>query len=489
MTFVLWAMLLTRDHRGEALRIGNAVTSFSRLSGVTIDVCALKEGLDFKNETFRQLTKALGPGILRIGGTDQKSYTYDMESTTQEKCECKKSCVLSRNYFESLLDFCDATDCKLVFGLASEGSYAVSNASALMDVAGDRIFAYTFGNEQDTDVKDQKKKLKELQKAYPSAKFAAPDTPIGPIHDFTTPDLTADEKVQKNLKYLTDYTKENAEYLTAITWHTYDFRADAVNATEHGSLAFPPSDKNFTRWFDPAYLALFDQAYAAVDAATAMSDLPLWLSEFDSVCHQGVHNLTDAYANSLWLAHRFGAASKMPRLEYAGRQTLIGYEYALLNATTLRPYPDFYTTLLARRLLNSSNLTVLDVASDNPTLPTFGFCRSSDLVLLFVSLNETTALDVDLSLPRTDFLMTPHYPPDDCPRCALTSSDIDLNGHTLTVDDVLDDSDILRYGHDAVEDTLHLAPLTFAFSVIPASDHCRQQGSLSSSKHPSQQQQ
>jgi hypothetical protein len=51
-----------------------------RLTSVDIDACALKLGLDLTDERLLRLTRALAPGILRVGGTDQNNLQYDMLS-------------------------------------------------------------------------------------------------------------------------------------------------------------------------------------------------------------------------------------------------------------------------------------------------------------------------------------------------------------------------------------------------------------------------
>ena len=51
------------------------------LTSVTIDTCALKQQLDFGDPLLRALTAHLAPAVLRIGGTDQNSFSYDVSDT------------------------------------------------------------------------------------------------------------------------------------------------------------------------------------------------------------------------------------------------------------------------------------------------------------------------------------------------------------------------------------------------------------------------
>ena len=46
------------------------------LTAVAVDTCALKQGLDFSDPTLIKYVKKLGPGVLRIGGTDQRAAAH-----------------------------------------------------------------------------------------------------------------------------------------------------------------------------------------------------------------------------------------------------------------------------------------------------------------------------------------------------------------------------------------------------------------------------
>jgi len=50
----------------------------------------------------------------------------------------------------------------------------------------------------------------------------------------------------------------------------------------------------------------------------------------DSICHQGVFNVTNAFANTLWLVDRFGVMANRGTPLMA-RQSLIGFNYSLLG--------------------------------------------------------------------------------------------------------------------------------------------------------------
>eukprot|EP01052_Picozoa_sp_SAG31_P010485 SAG31_NODE_575_length_13961_cov_41.577550_7_plen_200_part_00 len=91
-----------------------AVTNVDSLTSVTIDVCLLKQRFDFTNIALLHLTAHLGGGgaILRVGGSDQNNYHYDMRSEAfpDRCCEagatschgCARNCVMTATYWRQV---------------------------------------------------------------------------------------------------------------------------------------------------------------------------------------------------------------------------------------------------------------------------------------------------------------------------------------------------------------------------------------------------
>lgn len=173
-----------------------------------------------------------------------------------------------------------------------------------------------------------------------------------------------------------------------------------------------PVPDNLTKWWDGDYLAVYERLADAAGAAAG--GRPLWLTETDSVNHHGIPGLTDAFGNSLWLARRLGAAaargdamvsrqrrsarqlwmrisltrrpsrksvllaararvkasatrarvgSAVERTATAEHRSLVGFDYALLgaNASALAPAPDYFLTLLFRKLVGGVALSTTSV--------------------------------------------------------------------------------------------------------------------------------
>jgi hypothetical protein len=150
----------------------HASTIVTSLTSVTMDVCLCKQDFPFDDPTLLKFTSHLGGGasILRVGGSDQNDFYYDVNSTKRspysaksgEKCckspgschGCAKDCTMPAPYWKTISDFANQSGHKLMFGLVPE----TDQATALIThsaKAGISVFAYTFGNEQDSDTVTQ----------------------------------------------------------------------------------------------------------------------------------------------------------------------------------------------------------------------------------------------------------------------------------------------------------------------------------------------
>ena len=71
-------------------------------------------------------------------------------------------------------------------------------------------------------------------------------------------------------------------------------------------------------------------AASLTPTALCLTGAEVWLTESDSVCHQGVFGVTNAYLNSLWLVNRLGVLANH-NVSVMARQSLVGYNYSLLG--------------------------------------------------------------------------------------------------------------------------------------------------------------
>jgi len=282
-----------------------------------------------------------------------------------------------------------------------------------------------------------------------------------------------------------------------------------------------PGNANSSRLWNTRYLdeAVRLAGNVSTIAAKNAPHAALWLSETDSICHQGVYNDTNAYLNSVWLVNRLGSMAALGSPVMA-RQSLVGYNYSLLGNWPLEqisPNPDFFTTVLFRRLVGSAVISttitpppltataaadtavtamLADIAADRGSsgsddLPgdrarAFAFCTCKGsgcgngdgnaapdgaITLAFVNFGSVPAeFVVDLPGARLDYILTPggHGAAGPYP---FTSREIALNGRLLHMspDDALPAMPAAPPAPPG--SAFSLPPLTVGFAVFPVAGH------------------
>ena len=116
MLFYTLALLLplVPSSAGSVLRVDgdNARAIITdAFTAVAIDICALKDGLDFSDAVLIKAAGHLSGTVLRVGGTDQNDFTYDMNSDKPMDCRCHKPCTMTAPYWKSVSDGCGTSEC------------------------------------------------------------------------------------------------------------------------------------------------------------------------------------------------------------------------------------------------------------------------------------------------------------------------------------------------------------------------------------------
>ena len=193
----------------------HATTCITSLTSVTMDVCVAKQRFPFGDKDLLALTAHLGGGnsILRIGGSDQNDFYYDMNSTQTETfsaktggpcCEhtgscagCSHDCTMPAPYWKGITDFAKASKHRLVFGLVPD----VDQATSLIVHSAHQklpVFGLTFGNEElSARVVDGYPVLRKLiDAAFPAGdapKLAGPDLYAQMNYEYTLDEALARE--------------------------------------------------------------------------------------------------------------------------------------------------------------------------------------------------------------------------------------------------------------------------------------------------------
>lgn len=123
-----------------------------------------------------------------------------------------------------------------------------------------------------------------------------------------------------------------------------------------------------------------------------------WVGESGGAYNSGGRHVSDTFVNSFWYLDQLGIAAKYNTKVYC-RQTLIGGNYGLLNATTFIPNPDYYSALLWSRLMGKGVLSVDSNASSY--LRTYAHCSKGRAGVTLLLINLSNLTDFRISIQTT----------------------------------------------------------------------------------------
>jgi len=195
------------------------------------------------------------------------------------------------------------------------------------------------------------------------------------------------------------------------------------------------------------------------------------MGEAGGAYNSGQHLVTDAFISGFWYLDQIATFAVFGHQRYC-RQTLIGGNYGFLNTTTLHPNPDFYNSLLWRRLMGEGVLRVVG-DSGTPYLRVYGHCTKNyppfqpgPVTLLLLNLHPTTPYNITVTTQmglvytgsRDEYFLT-------APGNDLRLQQTLLNGKLLELTpegDIPPLEPVRRNGHEP----LVMAPLSYGYVVL-----------------------
>jgi heparanase len=333
---------------------------------------------DFGRARLRTLAAALAPFYLRVGGTDADRTVYALGPTPAAPPVAPDRWTLTAEEWNGAVDFARALDAPIVFTLnagpahrGSDGGFIADGARTLLAAAastGAPVAAWELGNEingypvtflttvsASTYVADLATARTLVDGTTPGAKLAGPASAYWPI-------------IGELGGLLPPVVEQGGGALDLVTWHYYPQQGRRCSATVRKA--------SLTTLLDPDALDEVDRWSAEVESAAAAGapHASLWLGETGNAQCGGEAGVSDAWASSLWWADELG---KMARrgTQVVVRQSLTGANYGLLAEPSLDPRPDYFTSVLWKRLVGPR---VLDVAPPaRPTVRAYAHCAMS----------------------------------------------------------------------------------------------------------------
>jgi heparanase 1 len=436
--------------------------------------------LDFNRVRLDRMVQALKPAYLRVGGSESDKAYYALDGALPTEPPPGFESVLTRERFDDVLDFAQRNGLPLVFTLNAgpgnrtpEGAWDGSNAAALMRYAATRgapAAVYELGNELNifwfvhglgAQVRPRQYtsdllEARRLIGSYsPNSKLGAQGSAICPI---------LGEPLGLLFGYLPDYLRAGGgDVVDIVSWRYYP------QQSRRGPIA--------SRRASPARLLSPDALDEAGYWARKMNGWrdryaagrPVWLAETGNAQFGGEPGLSDAYLGGLWWLDELGLLAREGQ-QVVVRQTLAGSDYGMIDPETLDPRPDYWNSVLWKRLMGREVYAV-DVTGDRSgRLRAYAHATpgpAGSVTVLLINLDPARAATVSL----LQFAGSPYA------LFCLDASDLygrelRLNGAPLALgaDGALPlsaDEGLNGAEPRDASGQITLAPLTYAFVVFP----------------------
>ncbi|XP_068609262.1 heparanase [Brachionichthys hirsutus] len=473
-----------------------------RFLSVTIDAAlASKEKFMYllSSSKLRTLARELAPAFLRFGGTNQDFMVFtphgrrrlDSGYTAEHACEglelppwleerlkaeWKKQQVVLREedlqnkynpvkYTEATVDllhsFTNCSGMDLIFGLnallrTADNSWNSSNAQLLLDYCQSRSYkmSWELGNEPNSfkkkagivlDGYQLGKDFTHLREIMSKTKFYHDAGLYGP--DISQPRGRSD--------LLESFLRTGSAAVNACTWHHY-----YVNGRNTSLQDF----------LDPEILdSLGFMIIKVLEEVQLVSPRkPIWLGETSSAYGGGAEGLSDAFVAGFMWMDKLGLAAELC-VDVVMRQVLVGGAFYDLIDGNLDPLPDYWLSVLYKRLVGPEVLEVKSAGSKTVRLYLHCANRNSygsgAVTLMSMNLSEKPAT---ISVPALAssgtveaFVLESGQPGQE----GLSSRSVKLNGEVLKM---VDDKTLpdLHGRLLPPSDHLQLPAFSLAFFVI-----------------------
>ncbi|XP_015273404.1 PREDICTED: heparanase [Gekko japonicus] len=425
---------------------------------------------------LRTLARGLSPGFLRFGGTKTDFLIFDpkKEPTLEEKicsdllakqdaadvCGFRpapldliehlelqwpfqevlirgeldkkkhKNTTITRSTMDILYNFAQCSELHLIFGLNAllrtrSSQWDSSNARFVLDYCDSKNYnmSWELGNEPNSfRLKSgihidgfqlgqdfiQLRHLLSNYSYYRNSKLCGPD--VGRPRKHTQ-------------RLLRSFLKSGGKVIDSVTWHHY--YVNGRNATREDFLSPDVLD---------TFIADVQAVQQIVDAT--VPGKKVWLGETSSAYGGGAPRLSNTYlAGFMWL-DKLGLSAKLG-IDVVMRQVFFGAgTYHLVDAS-FEPLPDYWLSLLYKKLVGTKVLDISLTGEDRRRLRVYLHCtnehhpkyRDGDVTLFALNLyNSTKYLQLPSYLSKKtvdEYLLLPYG------KENILSRSVQLNGHVL----------------------------------------------------------
>ncbi len=387
---------------------------------------------DFARPRLRALAAELAPAYLRIGGSEADVVYYDLSDQPVEEPPEPYDLVLTATRWEEVVEFAEATGFELFFTInAGPGPrdendrWTPDNARTLLQHAVDRddpVGVWELGNEingyplfhglllSGEDYAADVSTARALVDAVdPDARLAGPSSAYWPVRGEQNPIMPS-------------FMPEGGAALDIVSWHYYP------QQSQRCSLPSRPAE--LTTLLDPENLDEVNLWAQQVEdlAREHAPQAEVWLGESGHAQCGGQPGISDRFVASLWWVDQLGRLARRGH-RVSVRQTLSGSDYGLLDEVMLDPRPDYWASVLWKRLMGTKVLAATHDATE--TLRVYAHCgpEAGGVTVALLNLDRRVAVETSL---RVDDGTAEIYTVE---AEGLDATQIRLNGEALPSDD------------------------------------------------------
>lgn len=362
----------------------------------------------WNNKKLNILTKALSPAYLRLGGSEADKIYYDMSEKDKMAKEIPEGyhSVLTPYMWDEAHHFIRRNGLKAMFTVNAGPSarddnliWKNENLKSLLEYTkkkGYKVDVWELGNElnifwfihgvtlhvsPDQYAKDFSLFQKTVHKYFPDVKVTSQASAFWPI---------LGEPMDFFYGFMPDYLEKVKTGTNIVAWHYYPQQSRRGPIASR--RAYP------TRLLNPQNL---DEVAFWAQKMHEWRDrynekAPLWLGETGNAQFGGEPGVSDRYIGGLWWIDQLGLLAVYHH-NVIIRQTLVGMDYGVLDMKTYDPRPDYWNSLIWKRLMGNKVLKA-KLKTKDPYLRVYSHCSKKNKGTVTLIINLHTDKKIQLKM-------------------------------------------------------------------------------------------
>jgi heparanase len=383
--------------------------------------------INMYEKKLRMLAAALGPTYIRVSGTWANAvYFQDNDEPKFATAPEGYKNVLTRQQWKGVLDFCKATDCKLITSFSicegmrdKEGNWSPNQLQSLLkytkSLGGEIAAAEMFNEPSHASHGDAPKGYNGDHFAKDLAVFKKYVRTAAPEMKIVGPGSTGEGGILPSGLSITTESMLSAEpkpSFDIFSYHYYGSVSKRCMGSQEPDNALSESWLGKTEEGLAYYEGLRDKYNPGI---------PIWLTETaETAC--GGNPWAATYLDTFRYLEQLGRLAKK-RVQVVMHNTLARSEYALLDNDTHDPRPNYWAALLWSRLMGTK---VFDAGVGTEGVDVFAHSlknSSNGLAILIVNTKDSGYL-IEIPVKAVKYLLTPEAD-------YLQTKTVRLNGQVL----------------------------------------------------------